>query len=128
LLCIDDDRDFSAALASRLRRYGIGVLNAFDGADGYRQAFLQPAAAIILDYNMPNGQGDYVLRRLQETPITKDIPVIVLTGNRDTTIRRTMLNLGASAFLFKPPQFEKLLEELARFVKLAPIDEPAPTP
>ncbi len=117
MLCIDDDHDFSTALACRLESHDIGVINAYDGREGFQKAFMQPASAIILDYNMPNGQGDYVLRRLKETPVTREIPVIVLTGRKEASIRRMMLNMGADAFLTKPVEFEHLLDEVLRHIK-----------
>lgn len=118
VLCVDDDRDFSRILAHRLERWGIGVMNAFDAMDGVRKAFSQPANAIILDFNMPNQKGDYVLRRIRETPATCDTPVIMLTGNKDDRVRRTMLDLGADAFLYKPPQFDVLIRELRRHIEV----------
>lgn len=118
VLCVDDDYDFLASLTHRLERRGIGVINAYDGIAGFHKAFAQPANAIILDYNMPNGQGDYVLRRLKETPVTRGIPVIILTGNKDDSVRRTLLSLGADAFLYKPPAFEQLLNELRRHINV----------
>lgn len=122
MLCVDDDQDFSHALSRRLEAKGIGVLNAFDGMDGFNKAFAHPANAIVLDFNMPNGQGDYMLRRLKENAVTRDIPVIVLTGNRDDSVRRTMLALGADAFLYKPLLFEQLLTELEKHFDI-PTDD-----
>jgi len=118
VLCIDDDYDFLTSLRLRLESRGIGILNAYDGIGGVESAYKQPAKAIILDYNMPNGQGDYVLERLKESPTTRDIPVIVLTGNKDDAVRRTMLALGASAFLYKPPVLEQLLGELGKHIDI----------
>ena len=86
VLCIDDDSDFTFTLQARLEQHGIEVLRAFAGMDGYRYAFTSSAQLIILDYEMPNGNGDYVLRRLKENPVTKDIPVIVLTGRKEKTL------------------------------------------
>lgn len=56
VLWIDDDYDFSKVLSHRLEKLGVGVINAYDGADGFQKAFMQPASAIVLDYNMPNGK------------------------------------------------------------------------
>lgn len=118
ILHIEDDRDLSAALSMRLRPYGIAVIPAFNGMEGYRRAFLNPASAIILDLELPNGNGDYVMRRLKETPVTKDIPVIVLTGKKERAAERQMMNLGADAYLTKPLNFDALLANLKRLIKL----------
>lgn len=118
ILHIEDDQDLSVALSMRLRPYGISVIRAFAGMEGYRRAFLNPADAIILDFELPDGNGDYVMRRLKENPVTKDIPVIILTGRKERTVERQMTNLGADAYLTKPLNFNVLLAELERLVGL----------
>jgi DNA-binding response OmpR family regulator len=120
VLCIEDDSDFSLALKLRLEAHGIAVVRAFDGRAGYRAAFTHPASAILLDYNLPLGQGDYVLRRLKENPVTADVPVIVLTGIRSAATRRQMLALGADAYLTKPLDFDELVDALAEHVEVLP--------
>lgn len=117
VLSIDDDPEFSWGLQKRLERHGISVLRAFEGMQGYRTAFARPVDAIICDYFMPNGRGDYILRRLKENPVTKDIPVIVMTGKNDAALERKVLNLGAVRFLTKPFDVAELLEELRRHLR-----------
>ena len=119
VLCIDDDCDFSNSLMLRLKQHGVKVTQAFAGLEGYRRAFTSEVQAIVLDYEMPDGNGDYVLRRLKEGP-TSDIPVIVLTGRKDRILERTMRNMGAAQFLAKPVEWDKLLGELGRYVRLTP--------
>lgn len=116
ILCVDDDPDIARCLEMRLGEHGIAVRRAVEGMEGYRRAFTEPAEAILLDYEMPNGNGDYVLRRLKENPVTCDIPVVVLTGRRDKNIERTMYNLGAADFLTKPYSWEQLWKCLSRYV------------
>jgi DNA-binding response OmpR family regulator len=118
VLCIDDDATFSFGLQLRLQEHGVEVLRAFAGREGYRSAFHSQAQAIILDYELPDGNGDYVLRRLKESPVTRDIPVIVLTGQRDRRLERTMYNLGAASFMNKPYDWPLLWEELQRHLSL----------
>jgi CheY-like chemotaxis protein len=116
VLVIDDEPAFADALRMRLQPYGVPVTCTDNGMGGYRTAFTHPIAAILLDFQMPNGRGDYVLRRLKENPGTSDIPVIVLTGRRDKSLERTMLNLGAASYLTKPVAFEDLFEELGQYL------------
>lgn len=108
ILCIDDDQDFCDALSLRFAEFGISVLQAKEGMDGYRAAFISPVCAIVLDYMMPNGRGDYILTRLLDNPVTKDIPVIVVTGQNDKMLERRMLAMGAKAYLRKPLDFSQL--------------------
>jgi response regulator RpfG family c-di-GMP phosphodiesterase len=118
ILCIDDDADFTDALRIRLEEHGVAVVRAFNGMEGYRMAFTSPASAILLDFNMPNGQGDYVLNRLKDNPVTKDIPVVVISGAKDKMLQRRMLAMGATAFLEKPVNFESLRSHLANYLDI----------
>jgi response regulator RpfG family c-di-GMP phosphodiesterase len=121
VICIDDDRAFTWALKRRLESAGVAVVRAFEGREGFRTAFRHPASAVILDYEMPDGQGDYVLRRLKDNPVTYDIPVIVITGRKDKTLERRMLNLGAAAYFTKPIVWCNLAAELRKHISLLAV-------
>lgn len=118
VLSIDDDSDLSFSMKVRLAEHGIDLLRAFGGMEGVRCAYTSMAQAIILDYEMPDVNGDYVLRRLKDNPVTGDIPVIVLTGHNNNALKRKMYNLGASAFLTKPVRWIDLWNELRKHVNL----------
>jgi len=118
VLCIDDDADFSDALKIRLEDHGVAVIRAHSGMEGYRLAFTMPASAILLDFNMPNGQGDYILGRLKDNPVTRDIPVVVITGVRDKMLERRMLAMGATAYFVKPVNFDQLREHLSKYIDI----------
>ena len=118
LLHIEDDADLSAALKTRLESHGVAVIRTFDGTDGYRTAMRYPVDVILLDFELPNGQGDYVLRRLKETAGTQDIPVVVLTGRSEKHIERQMLNMGAERVLNKPVHFKQLFDALSEHLDL----------
>ena len=116
VLCIDDDFDFSDVLKIRFDHYGVAVARAANGMAGYRMAFSTPARAILLDYQMPNGQGDYVLSRLKDNPVTRDIPVIMITGIKDKMLERRVMAMGAAGYFLKPVNFESLRERLAEYI------------
>lgn len=123
ILCIDDDSDYSIVLKRRLESHGIAVVRAFEGREGLRCAFSRPADVVLLDYEMPNGRGDYILGRLKDNAITRDIPVIVITGRNDRRLEQKMTALGAAKFMTKPPDFQQLLTELRKHIKV--LAEPA---
>ncbi len=118
VLHVEDDVLFSAALKTRLESHGVAVIRAFDGIDGINNAFEYPADAIILDVEMPNGSGDEVLRMLKESEMTRHIPVILLTCRKDRNFRQKMLEMGASAYLNKPLDFDQLQSELSKHISI----------
>ena len=114
VLCIDDDPDFIHALQMRLESCGIDVLRATTGLDGFCSAVGESADAILLDYQLPNGCGDFILEQLKSNLATKDIPVIVISGSKDPALQFTLVNGGAAKYLHKPLDFEELLSELRK--------------
>ncbi|QEF98507.1 Sensor histidine kinase TodS [Stieleria maiorica] len=118
VLAIDDDPDFSIGLQKRLLSVGVQLVRAYRGMDGYRSAFQRRPAAILLDYQMPDGNGEYILRRLKESNATDSVPVIVVTGMRDASLKRRMMAAGASEFLTKPVSWEQLKRALLQYTDL----------
>ena len=136
ILCIDDDPDISKILKLRLEPYGVDVLRAFNGMQGYWTAMDMHPDVIITDMSMPDGEGNYIVGRLKSRSATDRVPVIVLTGQSNPASRRLMLSIGADAYLMKPINLPELLAELSKHIKLKEpktlkvldLTEPAPTP
>lgn len=118
ILCIDDDPVIAKSIATRLKPYAIEVKGALNGTAGYLQAVSDKPDAILLDLQMPNGDGHYALAKLKEHPRTKDIPVIMLTVETHQGVRRQMIGLGVAGFMSKPVHWKELFEELGHHVQL----------
>ena len=97
LLCIDDDPNISEAFARRFHRYGIEVERAYHGMHGYWLAVTSKPDVIITDLRMPLGEGEYVVQCLERNAETAHIPVIVLTGFKETGLAEHLRGLGGGA-------------------------------
>ena len=81
---------------------------------------------IFLDLKLPFVHGFEVLEWLRsEPPPLRDINVLILTSSPEERDRQRAHELGAKAYLVKPPTPEKLLEALKSFPECAPEREPA---
>ncbi|MFN0256427.1 response regulator [Pedobacter ureilyticus] len=69
---------------------------------------------VILDLWMPVLSGDQVLKMFRENPSTKDLPVIVISASTDGN--DIALKAGATHFLAKPFDVEKLLELVEEYL------------
>jgi CheY-like chemotaxis protein len=118
VLCIDDDPLIAQSIEMRLRPYGVKVTGIDNGTQGYLQAVTDPPDVILLDLKMPNGSGNYILGKLKDNPHTKNIPVIVLTADTGTGIKRLMTSLGADGFLTKPVNWTEFFEAMGRCARL----------
>lgn len=118
VLCIDDDPNMCDALARYLRQWGVEVLRAYFGMQGYWLAVTEKPDAILLDLAMPKGAGDEILECLKENSQTARIPVAVITGKQEPGLDRRMYKLGANAFFTKPVNLDMLVEVLSGWFDL----------
>lgn len=130
VLAVDDDPDVSRAIKLRLAPFGVEVVQAFTGMQGFWTALKERPDVIVMDFHMPDGYGNYLIGKLKTHTLTKDTPVIVLTGQnfsgkKDFALEREFMGLGADAYLTKPLDFDALLNELRRHI---PIRERRPFP
>jgi len=112
VLVIDDDVDTRQVLKRFLNRKGFSVECASNGEEGLRLAKELHPMAIILDVMMPGMDGWAVLSTLKSKPDLSDIPVVMLTIVDDKNLGYT---LGASDYMIKPVDRERLTEILAKF-------------
>lgn len=83
--------------------------------------FLQQGAEtdlVLLDYIMPEMNGLEVLRIMKAHPKWKQIPVIILTSNKDVELESDCLDMGAADFIGKPFARKTLLGRVARTMEL----------
>jgi CheY-like chemotaxis protein len=104
ILIIDDEEDLCVLMAHALtlERNDLEVFSARDGAAGLQRAKADQPHVIILDVMMPKMDGYEVCRSLKKDPITRDIPVVMLTASNDPQLNRKAFNAGAIACLTKP--------------------------
>ena len=69
--------------------------------------------AILLDVMMPGLDGPATVARLRENPLTRDIPVILLTAKAQTSDRRRFAALGVAGTLTKPFDPMTLTDQIA---------------
>lgn len=81
---------------------GWEVMTASSGQEGISQAAACQPDAILLDVMMPDMDGIATFEKLQANPITKDIPVILLTAKIQATDRRRYSQLGMVTAIAKP--------------------------
>ena len=117
VLVVDDDRVLARMVSERLQQERIATLVAHDLLEALRIVNTRRIDAIILDLHMPKGNGDELVRQMKELKRTSSIPVIVLTGSAVEDDAARLLDMGADAFMRKPPDFARLIERLDRLMQ-----------
>lgn len=114
ILVIEDDPDTQLGLKIRLQASGLDVFQASDGSTAMTRVMKERPDVILLDLGLPGGDGFSVLERLKRNAATEPIPVIVLSARDPVVHEPKALALGAAAFLQKPPDNARLLDEIRR--------------
>ena len=118
LLYIEDNTENMLLMKRVMRmRPAIQLLEAVAGLPGLALARDQTPALVVLDLNLPDINGDEVLRQLLADPRTAAIPVLILSGDcRPEHIKR-LLAAGAREYLTKPfllTEFLSVVDELLK--------------
>ena len=88
----------------------VQLVGAMQGGLGVELAIRHRPDLILLDLNLPDIMGDEVLRRLQASPETHDIPVIILSADATPSQISRLLALGARQYLTKPLDVKQFLQ------------------
>ncbi|MDZ8027066.1 MAG: response regulator [Nostoc sp. DedQUE11] len=109
LLIIEDDDKFARILLDMARQQGFKGIVALQSKQGLALAQQFEPNAIMLDIHMPEMDGWTVLDRLKHNPVTRHIPVHILSVDER---QQRGLKLGAITYLQKPVSPEALNEVL----------------
>ena len=81
VLVVDDEPDITALVAYHLARAGFRVSTAANGPDALKAAREEKPDIVILDLMLPGISGYDILAELRKREETRDVGVILLTGN-----------------------------------------------
>ena len=101
VLVVDDDLDLQATIMRSLVALDVVTVAAADGFDAVVFSKRQPPHLVLLDLTMPRLDGWAVLHVLQDYAPTRDVPVVILTGD-PALDEDTARYAGAVALVRKP--------------------------
>jgi len=107
VLVAEDSVYMRGVVTRMVRGAGYEVFEAVDGDDCLRQLETLTPDLLLLDLVMPGRNGINVLGALAKAGLK--FPVIVLTADIQDSVKRGCLDLGATAFINKPPQCDQLV-------------------
>ena len=110
VLLAEDHRRLATAVADGLRREGMAVDLAFDGADALAHAAVNRYDVVVLDRDLPRVHGDDVCRALVAGDC--ESRVLMLTAASTIKDRVDGLGLGADDYLPKPFDFAELVARI----------------
>jgi HAMP domain-containing protein/signal transduction histidine kinase/ActR/RegA family two-component response regulator len=125
VLVVDDDVRNVFAMTSVLEAAGLEVVYADNGQSGIDVLEADPTIDLVLmDVMMPGKDGYETIRAIRANPICRDKPIVAVTAKALEDDRDKCLEAGASDYLPKPVDVNRLLELIRQLT--ARSDEPSP--
>ncbi|HEY2120449.1 MAG TPA: response regulator [Candidatus Acidoferrum sp.] len=109
VVIVDDSISVRKFVGRMLEKNGYRVKLAADGLEAAELVTQQGCHLVITDLEMPRMTGYELMAQLRQNPITRRIPVMVVTSRAGAKHRERALKEGATSFLTKPVQEDQLL-------------------
>lgn len=90
------------------------ILTAVNGEDGLAMALEDPPDLILMDVSLPVMDGLTCTRRMRETDVLREVPIVALTAHCMVGDREKALDAGCTDFMAKPFRFAQLREMVRR--------------
>ncbi len=116
IMILDDSPTIRAMMNKTLKDAGYDVIEAVDGRDGLDKLSGSNARMIVTDLNMPEMNGNEFIRSVRVIPEYEFIPILVLTTESDDSIKAVSKAAGATGWITKPFNPEKLLSVVRKLV------------
>jgi CheY-like chemotaxis protein len=108
VLIVEDNRTITSVIRYFLELEGFETLLAEDGLVGLKIAQRESPSAIVTDVNMPGMDGIAMVKALRADPLTRDIPILMLTSEESVDSETRALSAGADDYILKPVEPRRL--------------------
>jgi len=117
VLVVDDSNSIRDMVSFTLKSAGFQTVEAKDGLEGLSKAQSESFDLVISDVNMPNMDGITLCGELRKLPNFKFTPILMLTTESSTDMKMRGKAAGATGWLVKPFNPDKLLATIKRVVR-----------
>lgn len=125
ILVVDDNLMLRSIMQRRLKRVGLDVLLATNGAEGIEVAEALLPDLILMDMTMPVMDGWTATRLLRENPVTRHIPILAFTAQPMSLQGEDALAIGCNGHIAKPFEFPDVLEKIRQLLNIDPPADPS---
>lgn len=123
LIC-DDDATVRL-IAKRLleEQFGCAVVECKDGVEALAALSETPCNFAILDVDMPGMGGLETLEEIRASDVACDLPVIIMTAERDEDTVIKLMQLGVSDYIVKPLRHSSFVSKIDHLLRTLPKDQ-----
>jgi two-component system, chemotaxis family, chemotaxis protein CheY len=110
ILVVDDSSTVRQQVSHALLEAGFEVVEARDGHEGLETLKKTPDLALVIcDVNMPHMDGIQMVTQAKQDPAHADLPIVMLTTEGQPALIRQAKEAGASGWIVKPFNPERLI-------------------
>lgn len=117
ILVVDDSNSIRDMVSFTLKSAGYETTEAKDGLDGLNKGKAGSFDLVISDVNMPNMDGITLCQELRKLASFKFTPILMLTTESTAEMKMRGKTAGATGWLVKPFNPDKLLATIKRVVR-----------
>jgi len=118
IFVVDDDDQVRGLMRRLLTRSGYAVEDFAVGATAVAAIRERPPDLVLLDLMLPDASGNDILEQIRESPATRLLPVVMMTGHGTREDRLRAQRAGVTDFLAKPVAAEELIPRVKSLVLL----------
>lgn len=116
ILTVDDSASIRQMVSFTLKGAGYEVIEAPDGNAGLARAQTGPVDLVLTDQNMPGMDGLTLIKSLRRLPAYGATPILMLTTESSEQMKALGRAAGATGWLVKPFDPQKLVDVVKRLV------------
>ncbi len=116
ILLVEDNQDLQFLLSCQIKSMGFAIISANNGMEGVEKAIEEKPDLIIMDILMPGMDGREATRMIRSNPMTKNIPIIVLTVLFRHLDQESCIEAGCNDYIVKPFRFKVLQEKIRALI------------
>jgi two-component system chemotaxis response regulator CheY len=116
ILAVDDSASMRQMVSFTLKSAGYNVVEAVDGQDAWEKAGGRSFDLVLTDQNMPRMDGISLTKKLRELHQFKGTPILILTTESSDQMKQSGRAAGATGWLVKPFDPNKLIEVIQKLI------------
>ena len=124
ILIVEDEESLLKLESILLSSRGYQVTGVKDGLAALKALAENSFDLVLLDIMMPGIDGFEVCRRIRENPLTRDIPVVMLTAKKGAVDQAKGVEVGADAYITKPFKSSKIMDMIAGLLAKRQMQSP----
>jgi two-component system phosphate regulon response regulator PhoB len=117
IVVIEDETDILDVIEYNLAREGFKVRTFRDGEDGLEGVRRSAPDLVLLDLMLPGLDGIEVCRRLKQDPVTRSIPIVMVTAKGEESDAVLGLGVGADDYVRKPFSPKELVARVSAVLR-----------